>query len=46
MRSRFDQVTGVSDEDRALAFANIKQAADYYGVDVSESDWPSGRAGS
>ncbi|MGA2013725.1 MAG: DUF6582 domain-containing protein [Solirubrobacteraceae bacterium] len=37
--ARFDQVTGVSDEERALAFANIKQAADYYGVGMSESDW-------
>lgn len=37
--ARFDQVTGVSDEERAVAFANIKQAADYYGVDMSESDW-------
>ena len=37
--ARFDQVTGASDEERALAFANIKQAADYYGVGMSESDW-------
>ncbi len=37
--ARFDQVTGVSDEERELAFANIKQAADYYGVDMSESEW-------
>jgi hypothetical protein len=37
--ARFDQVVDVSDEDRALAFANIKRAAEYYGVDVSESDW-------
>jgi len=37
--ARFDQVTDVSDEDRALAFANIKKAAEYYNVDVSESDW-------
>jgi hypothetical protein len=37
--ARFDQVIGVSDEERALAFANIKQAADYYGVDMSESNW-------
>jgi hypothetical protein len=36
--ARFDQVTDVSDEKRALAFANIKKAADYYDVDVSESD--------
>lgn len=37
--ARFDQVIGVSDEDRKLAFANIKKAADHYGVKVSESDW-------
>lgn len=37
--ARFDQVIGVSDEDRALAFANIKKAAQYYGVDVSETSW-------
>ena len=36
--ARFDQVTGVSDADRALAFANIQKAADYYGVHLSESD--------
>jgi hypothetical protein len=37
--ARFDQVAGVSDEERELAFANIKQAADYYGVNMSEADW-------
>ena len=37
--ARFDQVTGVSEGDRALAFANIKKAADYYGVEVSETSW-------
>jgi Family of unknown function (DUF6582) len=37
--ARFDQVTGVSDRERALAFANIKKAAEYYGVDLSESSW-------
>jgi hypothetical protein len=35
---RFDQVIGVSDEDRALAFANIKKAAEYYGIDMTETD--------
>ncbi len=35
--ARFDQVTGVSDRERALAFANIKKAAEYYDVDLSES---------
>lgn len=37
--ARFDQVTGVSDADRALAFANIKKAASYYGVELSETSW-------
>jgi hypothetical protein len=37
--ARFDQVTGVSDADRALAFANIQKAARYYGVNLSETDW-------
>ena len=37
--ARFDQVTGVSDADRAEAFANIKRAARHYGVELSESSW-------
>jgi hypothetical protein len=37
--ARFDQVTDVSDKDRELAFANIKKAAEHYGVDMSESNW-------
>jgi hypothetical protein len=37
--ARFDQVEGVSDSDRDLAFANIKEAARYYGVDVHENNW-------
>ncbi len=37
--ARFDQVEGVSDADRDLAFANIKKAAEYYGIDVEEKDW-------
>jgi hypothetical protein len=37
--ARFDQVTDVSDEERDQAFANIKKAAEHYGVDVSETDW-------
>ena len=35
--ARFDQVTDVPKSERELAFANIKKAAKYYGVDVSES---------
>jgi hypothetical protein len=37
--ARFDQVEGVSDPDRDLAFANIKAAAQYYGVDMHEKSW-------
>jgi hypothetical protein len=37
--ARFDQVIGVPDADRALAFANIKKAAKYYDVDLSETNW-------
>ena len=37
--ARFDQVEGVSDAERDLAFANIKKAAKYYGVELSETSW-------
>jgi hypothetical protein len=37
--ARFDQVQDVSDADRDQAFANIKKAAEHYGVEVSESSW-------
>jgi len=37
--ARFDQVQGVSDEERDLAFRNIKKAAEYYGMNVRENDW-------
>ena len=37
--ARFDQVIDVSDQDRALAFANIEKAAKYYDVDLSETSW-------
>jgi hypothetical protein len=37
--ARFDQVEDVNDADRDLAFANILAAADYFGVDVEETDW-------
>ncbi len=37
--ARFDQVKGVSDDDRALAFANIRAAAAHFGVHVSEASW-------
>ena len=37
--ARFDQVKDVADEDRELAFANIKKAARHYGVEVTEDNW-------
>src|SRR5580658_7843058 len=37
--ARFDQVTDVSDDDRALACANIEKAAKHYDVDLSETSW-------
>ena len=37
--ARFDQVQGVTDNDRELAFANIKMAAQHYGVDMIEKSW-------
>ncbi|MBM0231945.1 hypothetical protein JNW91_08775 [Micromonospora sp. STR1_7] len=37
--ARFDQVQGVDDDDRDLAFQNILAAAEHYGVDVVETDW-------
>jgi hypothetical protein len=37
--ARFDQVTDVSDEERALAFANIKKAAAHHDVELTETSW-------
>jgi hypothetical protein len=37
--ARFDQVEGVSDSDRDLAFANIRAAAQFYGVELHEKTW-------
>lgn len=37
--ARFDQVEDVSDEDRDLAFENIKKAARHYKLDVEEKSW-------
>ena len=37
--ARFDQVIGVSEADRELAWANIKKAANHYGVELSEKSW-------
>ncbi len=37
--ARFDQVKGVSDEERDQAFANIQAAAKHYGVEMKEQHW-------
>lgn len=37
--ARFDQVTDVSDDERTQAFANIKKAAAYYDVELTEGSW-------
>lgn len=37
--ARFDQVTGVSESERELAFANIRKAARHYDIEVSEESW-------
>ncbi len=34
--ARFNQVIGVTEEQRKLAFANIKKAAKHYGVDLEK----------
>ncbi|HVP93568.1 MAG TPA: DUF6582 domain-containing protein [Methanoregulaceae archaeon] len=45
--ARFDQIEGVTDSDRDVAFANIQKAARYFGIKMKETDWHqlgSGRA--
>jgi hypothetical protein len=37
--ARFDQVEDVSDAERDLAFANIKRAAEHFGVRMKETGW-------
>jgi hypothetical protein len=37
--ARFDQVEGVSDDERDAAWRGIKNAADKNGVEVSEKSW-------
>jgi hypothetical protein len=37
--ARFDQVEGVTDQERDQAWKRIRAAASKYGVDVSEDDW-------
>lgn len=37
--ARFDQVEGVSDDERDEAWKRIKKAAEKYDVEVSEKSW-------
>ena len=37
--ARFNQVKGVSDDDRDAAWRRIKKAAHTHGVEVSEKSW-------
>lgn len=37
--ARFNQVKGVSDDDRDAAWKRIEAAAKKYGVEVSEKSW-------
>jgi len=37
--ARFDQVEGVTDSERELAFKNIEKAASHFGVNLSEKSW-------
>jgi len=37
--ARFDQVEDVPDDDRYLAFENIKKAAEFYDIEVKEENW-------
>ena len=37
--ARFDQVEDVSDDDRELAFANIRKAAQHYDIEVEAENW-------
>ena len=37
--ARFNQVEGVSDDDRDAAWRRIKAAAKKHGVDVNEKSW-------
>ncbi len=37
--ARFGEVCGVSEAERAQAFANIKAAAGYFGVTLRATSW-------
>jgi len=37
--ARFNQVGGVTDAERDLAFANLKKAASHFDIQMKETDW-------
>ena len=37
--ARFNQVQGVTDPERDLAFANIQKAASHFDIQMKETDW-------
>ena len=37
--ARFNQVGGVTDSERDLAFANFKKAASHFDIQMKETDW-------
>jgi hypothetical protein len=37
--ARFNQVKGVTDSERDLAFSNIKKAANHFDIQMKETDW-------
>jgi hypothetical protein len=37
--ARFNQVGGVTDSERDLAFSNIKKAANHFDIQMKEADW-------
>jgi len=37
--ARFNQVEGVSDVEKDLAFSNIRKAAKYFDINMKETDW-------
>lgn len=39
--ARFNKLEDVSDKDRYQAFANIKKAAEHYGIEVHKTNWHS-----
>lgn len=37
--ARFDQVEGVTDAEKDLAFSNLKKAAKHFSIQMKETDW-------